>query len=470
MTVAAPGSAGSRRRRARLRLRSRIALGFAVLTLVTSLAMAGTVWLLAVRYVEQQRVDSERAQATDNAKLLDSQLKAGLTPGNDLLERLRYGPGTGAVLVSGTTLYRNVDAAALTLPADLTSGIPPGVTVLRRITVEGLPYDMAARRLSGHDRVYAELLPLADLRHTVTSTGWMLVAVALMTSCLGGATGWIASRLMLRPVHDINRAAAAIAHGDLSARLAPRGDPDLDALAESFNRTAADLEERVQADARFAGDVSHELRTPLTTMLNSLALVRNRSRLLPPDVAEPLDLLTEDLHRFRRLVVDLLEISRLDEGEDDSHREPVVVAELVRRAADAAAGRPVTRVAPGASHLVLQLDKRRMERVVTNLVENAARHGRRCSEVLVEAPHDVVRIAVRDDGPGVAADLRGRIFERFARAPAGPDQAPGAGLGLAIAERHVRLHGGRIWVQDAPGGGAEFVVELPRRPVPTQRG
>ena len=308
-----------------------------------------------------------------------------------------------------------------------------------------------------------ELVPLTDLRDTVRRTWWLLLAVAIGTSAIGATTGWLASRRMLRPVQDINRAAAAIAHGDLSARLAPQGDPDLDAIAETFNRTAADLEGRVQADARFAGDVSHELRTPLTTMLNSLALVQNRRHLLPAQVTEPLDLLAEDLQRFRQLVVDLLDISRVDEGRDTVVREPVVVGELVRHAADTAAERPVTRIRPSARGVVMNLDKRRMERVLTNLVENARCHGGGCREVVVRLAEGAVRISVRDEGPGVPEDLRDRVFERFARDPVSAARPTGSGLGLAIAERHVRLHGGRIWVQDAPGGGAEFTVELPVR-------
>ena len=454
----------------RLRLRSRVALGFAVLTLVMSLTMAGTLWLIAARYEDHQRTESEKAQVTGNATLLQAELAAGERPANQLLDRLHYGPHTAAILVAGTTLYRNADAEALSLPTDLTKDVPRSGTTLQQVELDGRPFLMAARRLDEANRVYIELMPLSDLQATITRIWWLLVVVALVTSCVGGATGWVASRLMLRPVQDISKAAAAIAHGDLSARLAPRGDPDLDALAATFNRTAADLEGRVQADARFAGDVSHELRTPLTTMLNSLALVHHRRHLLPEDVREPLDLLTEDLQRFRQLVVDLLDISRADEGRDDLHREPVVLAELVRRAADAAAGRPVTQVLPAAEGIVMRLDKRRMERVLTNLVENASRHGGVCTEVLVEAPNGMVRIAVRDDGPGVPPEMRSRVFERFSRNPdgaggAGTGSSGGTGLGLAIVERHVRMHGGRVWVQGAPHGGAEFVVEIPRRVV-----
>ncbi|MCB0905741.1 MAG: HAMP domain-containing histidine kinase [Nocardioidaceae bacterium] len=466
--------AGSpRRRRLRrptLRLRSRVAIGFALLAMATSLVMAGILWVLAVHYVDQQREESARAQATDNAMLLDVELGGGMLPDNEVLSELRHPPDTAALLVVGTRMYRNLAAASLTIPSDIAAGTPVGRTVTHQRTVDRLPFLVSSRRLTAHRGTYVELVPLTDLQDTVRRTWWLLVTAALITTVVGGSTGWLASRRMLRPVQDINRAAAAIAQGDLSARLAPQGDPDLDAIAETFNRTAANLEGRVQADARFAGDVSHELRTPLTTMLNSLAVVQNRRHLLPEEVTEPLDLLAEDLQRFRQLVVDLLDISRVDEGAESVVRESVVIGDLVRHAADSAAGRPVTKVRPSARGVTMNVDKRRMERVLTNLVENARCHGGGCREVVVRSVDGAIRISVRDQGPGVPPDLRDRVFERFARdAAAGGGSYTGSGLGLAIAERHVRLHGGRVWVQDAPGGGAEFTVELPVREKRTAR-
>lgn len=446
-----------------LRLRARVALGFGLLAMLTSLAMAGTLWLIAVHYVDGEREAAARAQATDNALLLETRLRNGVEPSNEVLAHLRYTRDTAALLVVGSRIYRNLSAAPLTIPADIADAAPSGHTTTTHRTIDRLPFLVVTRPLSTRHGTYVELVPLTDLRDTVRRTWWLLLAVAVGTSAIGATTGWLASRRMLRPVQDINRAAAAIAHGDLSARLAPQGDPDLDAIAETFNRTAADLEGRVLADARFAGDVSHELRTPLTTMLNSLALVQNRRHLLPAEVTEPLDLLAEDLQRFRQLVVDLLDISRVDEGRDTVVREPVVVGELVRHAADTAAERPVTRIRPSARGVVMNLDKRRMERVLTNLVQNARCHGGGCREVVVRLADGAVRISVRDEGPGVPEDLRDRVFERFARDPVSAARPTGSGLGLAIAERHVRLHGGRIWVQDAPGGGAEFTVELPLR-------
>jgi signal transduction histidine kinase len=194
-------------------------------------------------------------------------------------------------------------------------------------------------------------------------------------------------------------------------------------------------------------------------MLNSMQVIKHREDQLPGSVREPVDLLATELERFRQLVVDLLDISRHDAG-DQVVAEEVCVADLVRRAADSAAGRAVTTVEPDAATTTLKVDKRRIERVVANLVGNAETHGRGCTAVRVTTGPDAVRILVEDAGPGVDADRRDLVFERFSRGRVG--SPTGVGLGLAIVQRHVALHDGRVHVEERPEGGARFVVELPR--------
>jgi signal transduction histidine kinase len=197
------------------------------------------------------------------------------------------------------------------------------------------------------------------------------------------------------------------------------------------------------------------------TMLNSMQLIQNHRAELPDAVREPVELLGDDLDRFRRLVIDLLEISR-DDGGDRGSREIVRIADLVRAAADAAAGREVTTVEPEAEGLTLQADKRRLEREIANLVENAEDHAGGCKGVGVEAGGLGVIITVDDAGPGIAAEDRTRIFERFGRGETA-GRGRGVGLGLAIVARHVQWHHGTIQVTTRPGGGARFVVELPAK-------
>lgn len=147
------------------------------------------------------------------------------------------------------------------------------------------------------------------------------------------------------------------------------------------------------------------------------------------------------------------------DGGDDHPREPVTAADLVRQAADHSAGRSVTTVAPGAAGVVILADKRRLERVVTNLVENAETHGNGCVRVLVDGDGSYVTISVEDAGPGITPAGQDRVFDRFAR---GTTHGPGVGLGLAIVARHVTWHGGRVRVENRVEGGSRFVVALPR--------
>lgn len=327
---------------------------------------------------------------------------------------------------------------------------------------------LVTRELRSHSQAGTPAGAATNLDHTFRVLAVALVAGIVITSLIGLWVGRLGSRRALEPLREVTRAAERFAGGDLDVRLDEK-DPELSGLARSFNHTADALQRRVIADARFAGDISHELRTPLTTMLNSMEILRHRAGELPPALREPVDLLADDLERFRRLVIDLIEISRDDAG-DRQPMEPVVIGDLVREAADSTAGRPVTRIEPDAEAAVILADKRRLEHVVTNLVENAEIYGGGCLEVAVSLADrrtdgGWVTLRVDDAGPGVPPGQRERIFERFARETNRP--GPGVGLGLAIVARHVHWHGGQVEVGDRPGGGARFCVTLPanvRRP------
>jgi signal transduction histidine kinase len=278
--------------------------------------------------------------------------------------------------------------------------------------------------------------------------------------------GWRVTRPALRPLDRLAEAAAAIADGDLRTRIDPRGDPSLVPLAASFNRTAETLEQRLRSDARFAADVSHELRSPLTTMLNAATLVEAYRDRLPPDGQEGLDLLRSEVRNFERLVADLLEISRADAGSDDATLETVRLADLVRatlaRRNRAAASEVPLTVARDAEEVLVRVDKRRLERVLTNLMDNADKHGEGLTAVGVTRGRHSATITVDDAGPGVPEAERARVFERFARGSrSGRASSDGSGLGLSLVERHLALMDGSVAVRDSPDGGARFVVVVP---------
>ena len=220
------------------------------------------------------------------------------------------------------------------------------------------------------------------------------------------------------------------------------------------------VQEQIERERRFASDVSHELRTPLTAMMASVQIARRRVS-DPVAVERALDDLDERGEAFRDLVLDLLEISRIDAGVADMVREPVVVEDLVRAVLTVNGDTDVpVCVEPGTTTEV-QGDKRRLGQVLQNLLENAARYGGGATQVGIASEDGMVVITVDDDGPGVPAHEKTHIFNRFAHGRTATASGEGSGLGLALVSEHVKLHRGSISVGTSPSGGARFRVALP---------
>lgn len=443
----------------RFGVRGRVTLGFGLLALGLSALLSGLAWTLVTRTMVSQTEQTALVETSLDRGEVETALATGVV---DLPTVLEGVPGTdsAAVLahVDGRWYATSPSLGPASLPTSLVTLVGGGQEATQRIRVDGTLHLAVGLPLADGRGSYFEIYALDEMQRTARALSLGLVAAAVVTVLIGLGVGRFASRLALRPLTELNRVAADVAAGHLSARLDADGDPDLEELAGSFNRTVEDLQRHVVADARFAVDVSHELRTPMTTMLNSMQVIQNRRQQLPESVREPVDLLADELERFRALVVDLLEISRHDAG-DQVVRETVRVSDLVRRAADAAAGRVVTTVDPTVATVTMEVDKRRLERVVANLVGNAETHGGGCTAVRVEPGPHGLRIVVEDAGPGIAPERRSRVFERFARG--GSSERTGVGLGLSIVQRHVALHEGQVHVEERPGGGARFVVELP---------
>ena len=209
---------------------------------------------------------------------------------------------------------------------------------------------------------------------------------------------------------------------------------------------------------------SHELRGPLNVVIGMAETMIQRHGELSVEVRlQLLQRISSSGKKMDRILTDLFEVLRADEEEDDARvdRSPVDLQALVRRSiktSDVLDGRTVCVHATGN---VLEADSRMVERILDNLLSNAAKHsnpkGRIWVHVTEEA--DGVTIAVDDEGPGVPPEERGRIFERFERGSG--VMVSGLGIGLSVVSRFAQLHGGRAWVEDRPGGGASFRVFLP---------
>jgi two-component system sensor histidine kinase MtrB len=448
-------------------LRGRATLAFTAVTLVLSAALAVTVWVAVSQYLLLQRERSTLIQTSDNAAQVQRALGTeGLTV-PQLLAQLPRETGSISLYVDdGQWVTTSLLVGRDDIPTGLAETVVEGTPARQRIGVQGTTMMAVGIPLAGLDQAYFEVFPLDELDRTYRVLATVLTLAVVGMGPLSFTVGWWVTGPALRPLQRIATAAEAIAGGDLSARIDPRGDPSLVPIASSFNRTVTDLEARVRADARFAADVSHELRSPLTAMLGAVDLVEATADRLPPDGREGLALLRSEVHRFERLVADLLEISRADAGNADLVVEEIRLAALVEEtlARRRLAGRPTARleVRATAAEVVIHADKRRLERVLSNLMDNADKHGGGLTAVTVARGEDSACVLVDDDGPGIPPEERARIFDRFARGGGSiRTRTEGAGLGLALVARHVQAMGGTVTVGESPSGGARFVVELP---------
>jgi signal transduction histidine kinase len=282
---------------------------------------------------------------------------------------------------------------------------------------------------------------------------------------LSAGAGALVARRVLRPVGQASAAAHALAEGLLETRLPVETDDEFGAWAASFNEMAEALEEKIRAlseaqarERRFTSDVAHELRTPLTALAGAASLLGEQLERMPLEAKRPAQLLVEDVSRLRRLVEELIEISRLDAGREDVRMEPVDLGSL---AADLLRSRGWnTSVSLDAEPIVASTDPRRAERILSNLIENAVVHGGRDVAVQIGRHETEAYVEVRDRGPGMAPEHLAHVFERFYKAD--PARARGgSGLGLAIALENARVLSGRIDAWSELGAGARFTLRLP---------
>jgi len=456
-----------RLQRPELGLRARVTLAFAGGALALSAALSGVSYGLVRNYLVDQTETAALREAFVNATVTRDGLRSAAASLPRILASLQDPDGSPSLVFHDDNWFPSkVGFGKDSVPDAFRQAVNAGRPSRQAYRLAGSAHLAIGLPLPAVQASYFEVFSLDQLDRTLRFLGFALLGAGLATTVAGAAVGRWASTRLLRPVADVAQAAAAVAGGRLETRLPDNHDADLATLTSSFNSMADALQGRIERDARFASDVSHELRSPLTTLATTVGVLASRRDELPERSRAALDLLSADVERFQRLVEDLLEISRYDAGVADLHLEDVRLTELVTRAVASVGGPPVE-LGPGAvaDGLAIQADKRRMERVIANLVENAARYGGGATRVIVDAGHYVARVAVDDEGPGVAPEEREAIFERFFRGSAAGQRrggGQGSGLGLSLVSEHVRLHGGRVWVEDNPvGTGARFVLEIP---------
>ena len=455
-----------RRAAGRLGLRARITSAFALGAMLLSFLLAGTTYVLTRGNVIDERESTALTVAYLNARRVQERLPVEAQEMATLL---------GSLVGSNPIVYQEGEYFPLqaarnetALPDELRREVvDEGRPALMRYDLDGHPLLAVGTPLpqvSGG--AYFEIVDLEETESTLRALGISLLGAGAFTTAAGAGLGLWASRRALRPLGDVSQAAEAIAGGRLDTRLEATGDPDLGTLAGSFNDMAQALQERIERDARFASDVSHELRSPLMTMAAAVDVLESQRDDLTDRGQQAVDLVTEEIGRFRQLVEDLLEMSRYDAGAVRIDHDDVRLAEFVLQAVDHSGHRGVPiELDADLAGVVVRADKRRLARVLANLLDNAAKYGDGATAVSLRAVEGGVQLAVDDRGPGVPEEERAQIFDRFNRGGVAGRRGAGegTGLGLALVAEHVRLHGGRVWVEDRLDGaeGARFVVELP---------
>lgn len=320
------------------------------------------------------------------------------------------------------------------------------------------------------------LFPLTQQQQTLDVVQRALATAGLLLVILLGAVAWLVTRQVVSPVRMARRTAERFAAGRLEERMQVRGADDLARLAISFNQMASGLqrhirrlEELSRLQRRFVSDVSHELRTPLTTVRMAADLLHESRDEFDPVARRSVELLQNELNRFEALLADLLEISRFDAGAAALELDDADLRDIVHRVLENSApllerGGADLRLRMPDEPVTAQVDQRRIERILRNLVGNAIEHSEgRPIEVVAAVNDDAVAVGVRDHGVGFRPEESEMVFSRFWRAdPARARNTGGTGLGLSIALEDARLHGGGLDAWGSPGEGAWFRLTLPR--------
>lgn len=339
----------------------------------------------------------------------------------------------------------------------------PAIAVGNKVTFNGSVYELYL------------LYDLSNAQDTLDYIQGVLWIGGMVLVLLIGAIAWYVTRAVVSPVRHAAIVSEKLAGGHLQERMVVRGEDEVARLGASFNHMAASLQEQItqlanlsQMQQRFVSDVSHELRTPLTTVRMAAEVLHDARDSFDPVNRRSAELLYHQVERFQDLLADLLEISRFDAGAAVLDPEYHDILPLIRKVVEDAqpladnCGSSVN-IGTAGSGFIVEMDSRRIERILRNLLVNALEHGEgRPVEIMVAANEEAVAVAVRDHGIGMSPAAVARVFDRFWRAdPARARTTGGSGLGLSIATEDARLHGGWLQAWGKENEGSCFRLTLP---------
>lgn len=448
------------------RFRRRLTAAFVLVAAVSAGAVAVLTFVLAREY---------RWRNFRTASLREAQIALAFAPQELNTQsfnqfRVAYERRTEAdiVAVQGSTVLSSSPGLRLShVPSSLASGDAGGKPTMAQGPVNGrASFVVGTRGPAGAS--YYFFFSLAQLQGSLGELGRVAAAGWAVTVGMAGAIGQIVARRTLRPVAAAAQAAQAIAAGDLGARLPAPSRDEFGALAASFNHMAdtlqaliVQLNESALRERRFTADVAHELRTPVTGMSASASVLGEQLDDLPVPLRRPAAVLVTDVHRLRDLVLELLELSRLDRGSEPVTPEPLRVADAVSAVVESAELRRCANIEINVDdYAVVIAEPQRLRRILANLIDNAIVHGGGKVVVTARVTGPDVLIRVTDDGPGIAAGDETRVFDRFFKSDLSR-AGGGSGLGLAIAREHAFAQNGDLVLERSGNGGACFTLRLP---------
>jgi two-component system, OmpR family, sensor histidine kinase MtrB len=447
------------------RLRRRLAIAFVLVAGIS----AGALGLGSFILVRQARLNDSLSRAKDSVAFQLGSLAPTFVPlTEENIDRLKTSFERAdqhvVLIANGNPVFSN-SSFEPDVPSGLQARAQAGEIGYQRLESGGHDLLIMGGRIPGStDELYFLFLEdridhdLAQLRN-VLLIGWVVVLVA------AGLVGRLLAQRTLEPVAKASHAAQSMAEGLLATRLPVEGQDEFGVWAASFNEMADALEAKITAlseaqarERRFTSDVAHELRTPLTALVGEASLLREHLDRMPEEARRPAELLIQDVTRLRKLVDELMEISRFDARRETVQADRVEVKPLIEAVLRARGWEG--RVSVEGDGMAISTDRRRLERIVANLIGNAIEHGGRGVRLRMGREGRSAYVEVTDSGPGIAPEHVPHLFERFYKAD--PARARGgSGLGLAIALENATLLGGVIQVRSELGVGSQFRLVLP---------
>lgn len=451
-------------------LRTRLLVTFGLGSFVLSSLFASLTYFGVLNILINNQQNTDLKQSYENATLVRNTLATNPSELTSTLNSIEKATNTQVLVrTQGQWLSESTGAQPPEISASAIAAADKGIVTEQTVRFGNQDIYIVAIPIPSVHSQYFEVFGLSSLSHTLRTLLELLGLGALAISGIGIVGGLWATRRAVRPLQEVSEAAALIAEGELSTRLSvSNADREVQQLSDSFNEMVSQLVERLERDARFASDVSHELRSPLTTVVTTAAVLQQHRAELSPAGQESLDLLSADLTIFQALVEDLLEMARNDAGATPHVSETVAAVELVNQSARSASRRLGIDVPPielGASvkNPYIIVDRRRFERVIANLLDNATRYASGAVAIRVECIAEHFIVNVDDAGSGISAEERMQVFERFFRGRMAHDRSSvrGTGLGLALVKEHILAFNGSIAALESPEGGARMQISIP---------